>query len=619
MQPLPACLTIKALFDDYRQGRRLPSEVMAAVLNRIQSNDQSGIWISRSPRAVILERVAMLEAELLRDPVAALAAKPLLGIPYAVKDNIDVQGMQTTVGCPGFAYSAAESADVVARLDAAGAIMLGKCNLDQFATGLVGTRSPYGKAGNPFDPAYIAGGSSTGSALATALGLVAFALGTDTAGSGRIPAAFCNLVGLKPTPGLVSNRGVFPACRSLDCVSIFAHTVADAWQVLSIGANTDDMHIKIPAMCGPLTRKVALGIPSVPEFYGDGQARRAFEGTLAALSENSSYKIDSIDMTPFDAVAALLYDGPWIAERRAAIGDFFDEHAESIDPTVRRVILAADSVTAADVFHGHYRLAELKRQCEAVFKTIDVLIVPTAPTIFRHEEIAGDPLGLNSRLGKYTNFVNLLGLAALALPSPFREDGLPVGITLLGPGGSDHRLAELGRRMEFSLHQRLGITNMQPPRQLRALPPLSIAADPGIEVAVVGAHLAGLPLNWQLLERGARLEQTTTTAAEYRLYALPGTVPPKPGLLRVATGGAAIDVEVWRMPLRQFGSFVAEVPPPMAIGNLKLASNHEVKGFLCEPVAIAAATDITGFGGWRAYLASCSPTAAGGEPMLNRN
>jgi allophanate hydrolase len=610
---LPACPTIDALLDGYRLGRWTPVDVATLLLGRMDADTTTEVWISRMPASAVLQRAAQLTAEVAKDPVGAMRKMPLLGIPFAVKDNIDVAGLPTTAACPAFAYSSAESAKAVQLLEAAGAIVVGKTNLDQFATGLVGTRSPYGEAKNPFNATYVSGGSSSGSALAVALGQVPFALGTDTAGSCRVPAAFCNIVGLKPTPGLVSNHGMVPACRTLDCVGVFAHTVSDAWRVLSLMATRDDPYIKAPAALGTLTRGLRLGVPSQSRFGDDKMAAAAFDAALAAIADLPRLSTEPVDMAPLHAVAALLYDGPWIAERRAALGRFFDDHGHEMDRTVRQIIAMADGMSAADAFKGQYRLAELKAECTALWDKVDALIVPTTVTMFTSAEIAADPFGSNMQLGIYTNFVNLLGLSALALPGPFRGDGLPAGVTLIGPGGADQRLAELGRLLEPLLHKRLGISLATPPHGSEALSPLP-PGEPTVEVAVVGAHLAGLPLNWQLLERSARLLGTASTTADYRLYGLPGTVPPKPGLIRMADGGASIAVEIWEMPLRNFGSFVAEIPPPLSIGTLQLADGRAVKGFLCEASVLGAATDITSFGGWRNYLASQSSKDAIASP-----
>lgn len=601
MPALPRMLTIEYLLDAYRNGDLLPGAVVDAILARISTHNDPALWISTASAESLRIRITVLEEALRLDPRQAMSRYPLLGIPFAVKDNIDVAGLETTAACPDFTQSPTVSAEAVALLEEAGALVVGKTNLDQFATGLVGTRSPYGALRNPFNAEYISGGSSSGSAVATALGHVAFALGTDTAGSGRVPAGFCNLVSIKPTPGLASNRGVLPACRSLDCISVFAHTVSDAWRVLSVIANNNDIYIKAPPPLGLRSRELVIGVPDELHSCLDPLAWKAFASALEIIERQPAVRIEKIDLTPFHQVAALLYEGPWVAERRAALGDFFETHRQSIDPVVASIIAQADSCSAADAFRGQYRLSELKPICLGVFEHIDVLLLPTAPTIHTLAEIAQSPLERNSKLGRYTNFVNLLGLSALSLPGPFRKDGLPAGVTLVGKGGADHRLAEIARVWEASLHTRLGITQETPPRRESPLPPLPYF-EPTIEFAVVGAHLSGLPLNGQLLERCARLLETTQTAAEYRLYALPGTQPPKPGLIRVPVGGQAISVEIWEMPQRLFGGFVAEIPPPLGIGTVNLSDGRRVKGFICEGSAAEGAEDISAHGGWRGYL-----------------
>lgn len=604
MGVLPSMLTIRQLQDAYRSGVVVPADVVAEVQKRLFSCPAE-VFITRVSEDVLQARTEWLGRQLAADPTV-LERMPLFGIPYAVKDNIDVAGLPTSCACPDFGYPAERSATVVQHLEDAGAILIGKTNLDQFATGLVGTRSPYGEVRNPFNPEYLSGGSSSGSAVAVALGLVAFALGTDTAGSGRVPAGFCNLIGIKPTPGLVSTRGVFPACKSLDCVSIFAHTVADGWKVLSClsGRDQKDPYSRSLSALGPLTRQVRLGVPTPLEFYGDGTAEAAFSSALDSLRADAGIAFSSLPFAPFQAVADLLYNGPWIVERRLALGEFFANRGDAMDDTVRRVVARAEDKTAQEVFAAQYQVEAAKQHLEALFSGVDLLIVPTAPTHYTRAQIAADPIVRNSNLGTYTNFVNLLGLCALALPGPFRADGLPAGITLIGPGGADHRLAEFARRIEPVLHRRLGIGVDEPPRQVQVLPPLP-DDEPRTQLAVVGAHLSGMPLNWQLVERGGRLLSATRTAPRYRLYALPGTVPPKPGLVQVIADepGAEIEVEVWDMPLRHYGSFVAGIPAPLGIGTLTLDDDSAVQGFLCETVAISGAEDISRFGGWRAYQA----------------
>ena len=609
MHNIPSVLTIGGLTTAYRIGKLSPVEVIAAAFARSRRETQTEIWITLADEDAACRRAHELAARLHRDPATALVNQPLLGVPFAVKDNIDVDGLPTTAACPAFSHVPTVSAEVVELLENAGAILIGKTNLDQFATGLVGTRSPHGAVRNPFHPAYISGGSSSGSAAAVALGFVAFSLGTDTAGSGRVPAGFCNLIGIKPTPGLVSTRGVVPACRSLDCVSIFAHTVGDGWQVLSALAGIDagDPYSRRITALGPLTRKLRIAVPDRLEFFADDHAEEAFSSALSLLREDPRVTVETFPFAPFQEVASLLYDGPWVAERRVALGAFFDAHADDMDPVVRSVISRADGKNAQDAFLGAYRLEAGKRLAERLFADIDLMLVPTAPTHYTISEIDEAPVDRNSRLGTYTNFVNLLGMSALALPGPFRADGLPAGVTLIGPGGADHRLAEFARSVEPLLHRRLGLTEAEPARS-EALSPLP-ADEPILSLAVVGAHLSAQPLNWQLLERGAWLVRKTRTAATYRLFALPGTVPAKPGMVKVATGGAAIEVEVWHLPARNYGSFVADIPSPLAIGSLDLEDGSQVQGFLCEAWAIEGTEDITRFGGWRAYRALASSTS----------
>ncbi len=603
MHFLSESMTINVLRCEYRTGRVTPLSLAKLVLAKLSGDCPPEVFISRIEAPALLARAQQLEEQLLGNP-AILDRLPLFGIPFAVKDNIDVAGLPTTCACPAFSYVPERSATVVERLEAAGALLVGKTNLDQFATGLVGTRSPYGEVRNPFNSDYISGGSSSGSAAAVALGFAAFSLGTDTAGSGRVPAGFCNLVGIKPTPGLVSTQGVFPACKSIDCVSVLSHTVADGWDVLSVLAGQDagDPYSRTIENLPPVTRQVRIGVPSPLNFFGDEIAESAFNEALSILKADPALSFHDVPMQPFSDVAAQLYDGPWVAERRLVLNDFFANEA-AMDSTVRTVIGKAEGITATDTFAALYKLEAGKRLAEAVFSGIDLLLVPTTPTIYTRAEVAANPIALNSRLGTYTNFVNLLGMSALALPGPFRGDGLPAGITLIAPGGADHRLAEFARSVEPQLHQRLGTGLDVPPYASDTLPPLT-TEETMVTVAVVGAHLSSMPLNWQLVERSARLLKATRTSSDYRLFALSGTIPPKPGLIRVAEHGMAIELELWAMPERHFGSFVAQIPAPLGIGTLTLEDGSQVKGFLCETTAIQGAEDISRFGGWRSYLAT---------------
>ncbi len=609
--------TLTALHRAYREGTWRPSEIVERWLARPEAQRGRPIWISTVGAAALRDRARVLDQLLARDLSAALAL-PLFGALAAVKDNIDVAGVPTTAACPAFAYTPPASAGAVEALEAAGAIVVGKTNLDQFATGLVGTRSPYGAVGNAFDPRNISGGSSSGSAVAVAAGLVHCALGTDTAGSGRVPAGLNNIVGWKPTRGLISTRGVVPACRSLDCVSIFALTVADAARVFMATARYDDADPQARAL--PLHRPhlgpaFTFAVPRRDqlEFYGDAKAAGAFAAAVARLTEQGGVPRE-IDFAPWRAVAAMLYEGPHVAERHAGIRAFFDANPAALDPTVRGIVAGAHRFSATDVFVAQARLAEIRHTLAREFAACDVLMVPTAPTTYTIAEVEAEPVELNRRLGTYTNFVNLLDLAALAVPASIRDDGVPFGITLIGPAGSDLMLAELGQRFHVSTGLPLGALGV-------AVPPaeaLSMRPDVA-RLAVVGAHLTGLPLNRELVERGARLVRAARTAPSYRLYALPGTTPPKPGLVRTPRGGASIEVEVWELPVAAFGAFVAAIPAPLSVGTLELDDGATVQGFLCEAAAIVAAEDISDHGGWRNYLRSRASAATPGPATASRD
>ena len=583
----------------YAAGELLPSACIAQVISRIEAADRPEIWISRVAPASLLAQARALDSLLQQEGVAVLERMPLFGVPFAIKDNIDAAGLFTTAGCPAFATVPKRSATVVERLLAAGALLVGKTNLDQFATGLVGTRSPYGAVRNAIDPSYVSGGSSSGSAVAVALDLVGFSLGTDTAGSGRVPAGLNGIVGLKPSRGLISTRGVVPACRSLDCVSIFAHTVADAWQVAqcAAGYDADDSYSRKVPMLGVLRRGYRIAVPAQPEFFGDALAEAAFDATLARLRQLPDCTISTVDYAPFRDAAQLLYQGPWVAERLAAVGNFFDEQRDAMNPVVAGIVAQGANYNAVDTFNGQYRLAALRRQAEQALEDIDFMLVPTTPTMPTIAAVEADPVVRNSQLGYYTNFVNFFDMAALAVPAVPRADGLPAGVTLIGPCGADHRLAAAAEALAPALQEGEAGSS-----EAVAFTPLPFV-EPTVQLAVVGAHLQGQPLNWQLLERGARRIAATETAPHYKLYALPGTVPPKPGLVRTAAQGSAIGIEVWELPVRRFGEFVAEVPAPLAIGSLELADGQWIKGFVCEPAAIAGAEDISAYGGWRGYLA----------------
>ena len=539
----------------------------------------------------------------LEPPIGGSDRGPLAGLRFGAKDNIDAAGVPTTAACPAFARTPPTNATVVQRLLDAGAQLLGKTNLDQFACGLNGTRSPYGSVPNSFDPRYVSGGSSSGSAYVVATGQVDFALGTDTAGSGRVPAGLNNIVGLKPSRGLISARGVVPAAQSVDCVSIFARTVAVAVRVLqaAVGFDAEDPFSRhLPLATEPLPARFRFGLPSSLDFFGDSQSASAFQRAIGQLQAMGGTPVE-IDYAPLAQAAALLYDSALVAERYAAVRDFFDAHEDQVMEPVRGILANGKRYSAADVIDARVKLQALGQRALAMWAHVDLLVVPTAPAFYTIEAMQADPVALNRNLGQYTNFVNLLDYAALSVPANLRDDGLPFGITLIGRAGSDLQLAELGQRYHHATGLTMGATG-EPLPPAEPLP--TVAPAPTVKVAVVGAHLSGMPLNTQLTERGAHLVEATHTAPSYRLYALPGTVPPKPGLIRVAEGdGAAIAVEVWEMPLAHYGSFVALIPAPLGIGSLQLADGSTVQGFVCDPLAVAGAEDITALGGWRAYIA----------------
>jgi allophanate hydrolase len=592
----PAILDIAALRALYDRGTT-PLQLIDAIIARCDAYDDKAVWISRIPNDELRAAARALDR-------ADRATMPLWGIPFAVKDNIDCAGSPTTAACPSFAYHPEQDAPVVARLKAAGAILVGKANLDQFATGLNGTRSPYGAPHSVFGTAYISGGSSSGSAVAVAAGLVSFALGTDTAGSGRVPAAFNNIVGIKPTRGLLSTRGVVPACRSLDCVSLFAGTVgeADALRRLAQEFDAADPFSRRDAP-RPLPRgdwRIGVLAGSDREFFGDDEAASLYDRAVARL-ERLGGIAKPIDYAPFRDAAALLYDGPWVGERFAAIADFLAGDPADMDPTVRDIIESAQQFDAADAFRGLYALAALRRSVDLQWQDIDLLLLPTAPTIYTIDEMRAEPMRLNARLGHYTNFVNLLDCCAVAIPAGFRSDGLPFGVTLVAPAFHDDALASLADRLHRAESYGIGKERDQ------ALPEASRLGDSGltdglVTLFVVGAHLSGMPLNRELIEHGAVLLSTCRTRPDYRLFVLPDTTPPKPGLLRVpGFSGPGIEGEVWGLRPDAFARFVASIPAPLGIGKVALDDGSEVCGFLAESYALATARDITSFAGWRAF------------------
>jgi allophanate hydrolase len=590
--------TIAEILAAHRAGTITPAQTIARCYQRIRAHGDPAIFITLRDEADAVAEAVALAA---KDP-----SLPLYGVPVAVKDNIDVAGLPTTAACPAFAYQPAQDSTAVARLRAAGAIIIGKTNLDQFATGLVGVRSPYGIPRNAMRADLVPGGSSSGSAVAVGAGLVPLSLGTDTAGSGRVPAMLNNIIGLKPSLGLISSTGLVPACRTLDCISVFALTVDDAVAALRVLGHPDasDAYSRERPV-GALTaipEGMKLGVPrkSQLQFFGDKQAEQAFDDALKRCGKLGAALIE-VDIEPLYETARLLYEGPWVAERYLAIRELIDSNPDAVHPVTRQITLGGKTVSAADTFAALYRLQALRKIADQTFAGFDALVLPTAPTTYTVEQVLADPITLNSRLGTYTNFVNLLDLCGLAVPASIGADGLPFGITLLAPGGRDAELASIGRIFHADTALPLGATG-KPQPALAALQPAANTDE--IAIAVVGAHLSGMALNGELTSLGGRLASTTATAPDYKLYALSGTVPPKPGMLRVAPGaGAAIALEVWTLSASAFGRFVAAIPQPLSIGTITLADGTKVKGFLVEPVALDGARDITHFGGWRAYMA----------------
>ena len=595
-------MTISELQQAYRSGDLTPAQLVADIRQRAAQYEDRNIWIYQLSEAELAPYLAALTE---KDPATA----PLWGVPFAVKDNIDLAGIPTTAACEAFAYTPAESAQVVQQLIDAGAIPLGKTNLDQFATGLNGTRSPYGACRNSFDPDYISGGSSAGSAVALALGLVSFSLGTDTAGSGRVPAAFNNLVGLKPSRGLLSASGLVPACRSLDCISIFALNCDDANRVLASAEGYDsrdgfsrhnpfsNSHRHYGRHTGALT----VGVIDADQlkFFADEGYQQAYQQTLAQL-QAAGIETVTLDYQPFDEAARLLYEGPWVAERYIATQPLIDDNPEVIHPVVRGIIEQGRTPAATELFRAQYRLEALRQRCQAELARVDCLLTPTAGRLFTQQEMLSEPVRHNSELGYYTNFMNLLDMTAVAVPTAFTGQGLPFGVTLVGECFSDRALLSIANRIQQLIPLPVGAMGYPQP----ALATQPVTDNRRIDLLVCGAHLQGLPLNWQLTERGGHLKRSTRTAACYRFYALAGGPPLRPGLVRDAQGGAAIEVEIWSLPAAELGSFTAAIPAPLGIGKVELEDGSVVSGFICEPQGLVGAEEITAHGSWRDWLAS---------------
>lgn len=595
-------LRIATLHAHYRSGMRTPATLIAALREYIAADASFNVWIhvlSDAELAPYLNNLANAKARTL----------PLYGIPFAIKDNIDLAGVPTTAGCPEFAYTPQTSAFAVQRLIAAGAIPMGKTNLDQFATGLVGVRSPYGACKNAVLPQFIAGGSSSGSAVAVARRQVTFALGTDTAGSGRVPAALNGIVGWKPSRGRVSTSGVVPACASLDCVSTFSVSAADATTLMGVLSVYDpgDRWSRRRAADTRIERSAVkvVGVPLAHQrfFFGAAYSPALFS-TAIERAEQLGAQVIEVDIAPFLAAGTLLYRGPWVAERRLALTEVLRDLPAAVLPVIKDILAPAQSMTAMETFAGLHQLAQLRRAADDVLDTIDALLLPTTGGTFTIDEIAADPIALNSQLGHYTTFANLLDLAAVALPAGQSAAGLPFGISLLHRAGCDAQLLRFAARWcgESSTAEGHGVGSDSIESQLDNS--AKTEPSPGwLDLIVCGAHMRGLPLNAQLVARHGEFVSATRTAPVYRFYALPGA-PARPGLVRVASGGASVEVEIWRLPEVEVGGLLALIPSPLGLGKVQLHDGAWITGFICESTAVADAQDITEFGSWRAFLAS---------------
>ena len=601
-------MTIATLRRAYRSGELTPRELIGRLLDEAAVRGHDPAWITRLDAAALEPYLARL------DNVSAQHL-PLYGIPFAIKDNIDLAGIATTAACPAFAYIPPTSAFVVQRLIEAGAIPLGKTNLDQFATGLVGERAPevYGTPANAFAADYIPGGSSSGSAVVTAQGQVSFALGTDTAGSGRVPASFNNLFGVKPTLGLLSTRGVVPACATLDTISLFTLSADDAHDLLMVTAAYDDAcawsrrhNFAVAGQrYGTPPSSFRFGVPPESQWHTDAAYTTAMRHAIAELQAIGGVKVE-LDCTPLLAAARLLYEGPWVAERYHAVRDLIETRPEALHPVTRQIIAGGNKPSAVDFFDARYRLAEYKRKADALLAKVDVMLTPTTVEHPTKAAVAADPIGINTRLGTWTNFINLLDYSALAVPIIIGDHGLPAGVTLFGLAFADLTLLSLGRALETRLGLPLGATDIPRP----PMAPLPEARDGTLEIVVCGAHLDGLPLNHQLQERDGVFVARTRTAPRYRFYVLAGGPPMRPALVRDNSHGASIEVEIWRLPVGNVGSFLADIPAPLGLGQVELESGAWKCGFICAAGALemhGPAKDITHFGGWRGWIAASQP------------
>ena len=598
----PFDLRLGAVKAAYLAGTTTPRQLISALREHAAAlNPEFNLFIHLLSAAELEPYLAALDGK-------SADSLPLFGVPFAIKDNIDLAGIPTTAACPAFAYTPSESSTLVKQLLALGAIPLGKTNLDQFATGLNGTRSPYGPCRNSVHPDYPSGGSSAGSSLAVALGLASFSLGTDTAGSGRVPAALNNLVGTKATKGLLSTAGVLPACRTLDCVTYFTATAREASQLLGLTATldpADEYSRKNPlwndASAFGLPRKgFRFGVPKQLEFLGCPESPALFAATVKQLEALGGVAVE-LDFAPFAEAARLLYEGPWVAERYSVAGELIEAQPDAVLPVIHAVLSKAPGTTAVELFRAQYRLQQLKAICDRAMAELDCVLTPAYPRPVTLAELEAEPVKRNSDLGYYTNFMNMLDYAAIAVPAGFMANGLPWGVTLFGRPFTDQYLLGLAD----ALQRQHGLP-LAGERALELSAPVSVARHDLARVVVCGAHLDGLPLNWQLKQRGGRLLQATQSSADYQLWALAGGPPFRPGMMRVAEGGVAIEVEVWELPSSELGSFLTGIPAPLGLGKVQLADGSWESGFICEPYGLVGATDISQFGGWRAYLKSKS-------------
>jgi len=584
-------LQLDVLRQAYRNGDTTPRQLLLKLREKAAAlNPDYHLFIHLLSVAELQPYLAALDG---RD----LDSLPLYGVPFAIKDNIDLAGIPTTAACPDFAYVPEHSATIVEQLIALGAIPLGKTNLDQFATGLNGSRSPYGACPNSVLTEYPSGGSSAGSSLAVALGVASFALGTDTAGSGRVPAALNNLVGLKASKGLISTAGVLPACRTLDCVTTFTATAREASQLLALTAKLDprdEYSRRNPswndgsAFGAP--RAFRFGVPRAQdlEFFGCVEGPLLFGDAIDRLKALGGEPVE-LDLSPFLEAARLLYEGPWVAERYSVAGELMEQNPEAVLPVIRAVLAKAPAVTGVQTFRAQYRLQALKALCDQALEDLDCVLTPTIGRPVTLAELHAEPVLRNSELGYYTNFMNLLDYAAVAVPSGFMANGLPWGVTLFGRVFTDQYL--------------LSVADSLQRQQDPALPtPVNAARHDRARIVVCGAHLQGLALNWQLTQRGGRLLESTLSSPDYQLYALAGGPPLRPGMVRVKDGGVAIAVEVWELPSSELGSFLTGIPAPLGLGKVQLADGRWESGFICELYGLEGARDISHLGGWRAYL-----------------